>query len=87
MIEKIGKQENLPENMGIIPILKMKKVIFFRLFLFFRVKPFLLSTTSFRYHIFFLEVFFDGIGYSWSSAVHLVKKILKLSHKSAEIIF
>ena len=29
MIEKIGKQENLPENMGIIPILKMKKVIFF----------------------------------------------------------
>ena len=29
MFEKIGKQENLPENMGIIPILKMKKVIFF----------------------------------------------------------
>ena len=32
MIEKIGKQENLPENMGIIPILKMKKVIFFFIF-------------------------------------------------------
>ena len=29
MIEKIGKQESLPENMGIIPILKMKKVIIF----------------------------------------------------------
>ena len=27
MVEKIGKQENLPENMGIIPILKMKEVI------------------------------------------------------------
>ena len=32
MIEKIGKQENLPENMGIIPILKMKKGIFFSSF-------------------------------------------------------
>ena len=32
MVEKIGKQENLPENMGIIPILKMKKVIFFFVF-------------------------------------------------------
>ena len=41
MIEKIGKQENLPENMGIIPILKMKKGIFFRLLLFSHVKPFL----------------------------------------------
>ena len=29
MIEKIGKQENLPENMGIISILKMKKNFFF----------------------------------------------------------
>ena len=38
MIEKIGKQENLPENMGIIPILKMKKVIFFRLSLFSHAK-------------------------------------------------
>ena len=53
MIEKIGKQENLPENMGIIPILKMKKVIFLRPSLFFHFKPFLLSTTSFRYDIFF----------------------------------
>ena len=49
MIEKIGKQENLPEDMGIIPILKMRKVIFFRLSLFFHVEPFLLSSTSFRY--------------------------------------
>ena len=32
MIEKIGKQENLPENMGIIPILKMKKSYFFFVF-------------------------------------------------------
>ena len=29
MIEKIGKQENLPQKMGIISILKMKIVIFF----------------------------------------------------------
>ena len=27
MIEKIGKQENLPENMGIIPILKLSLVV------------------------------------------------------------
>ena len=27
IVEKVGKQENLPENMGIIPILKMKKDI------------------------------------------------------------
>ena len=53
MIEKNGKQEILPENIGIIPILKMKKFIFFRLSLFSHVKPFLLSMTSFRYHIFF----------------------------------
>ena len=85
MIEKIGKQENLPENMGIIPILKMKKVIFFRLSLFSNVKSFLLSTTCFRYHIFFPEIFFDGIGYTWSSAVHLVKNFPKLSHQSVEI--
>ena len=32
MVEKIGKQENLPENIGIIPILKMKKFIFFFVF-------------------------------------------------------
>ena len=32
MIEKIGKQENLPQKMGIISILKMKIVIFFLLF-------------------------------------------------------
>ena len=29
MIEEIGNQENLPENMGIIPLLKMKKSYFF----------------------------------------------------------
>ena len=33
MIEKIGKQENLPQKMGIISILKMKIVIFFRFFI------------------------------------------------------
>ena len=33
MIEKIGKQENLPEYMGIIPILKMKKVFFSSFFI------------------------------------------------------
>ena len=32
MIGKIGPQENLPENMGIIPILKMKKKLFFSSF-------------------------------------------------------
>ena len=77
MIEKIGKQENLPQKMGIISILKMKIVIFFRFFIFLHVKTFLFSTPCFRYPIFFL-IFFDGIGYSWSSAVHLVKKISKL---------
>ena len=29
MIEKIGKQENLPQKMGIISILKMKMLFFF----------------------------------------------------------
>ena len=87
MIEKIGKQVNLPENMGIIPILKMKKVIFFRLSLFSHAKPFLLSTTSCRYHIFspkFSLTESDTVGpqlFTYS------KKFLKLSHQSAEIIF
>ena len=87
MIEKIGKQENLPQKMGIISILKMKIVIFFRFFIFLHVKTFLFSTPCFRYPIFFLNFFFDGIGYSWSSAVHLVKNFLKLSHQQFKNIF
>ena len=85
MFEKIGKQENLPENMGIIQILKMKKLFFFRLSLFFHVKSFLLSTTGFRYHIFFPKFSLtesDTVGpqlFTWS------KKFSKLSHQSAEI--
>ena len=72
MIEKIGKQENLPQKMGIISILKMKNVIFFRLFIFFHVKPFLLSTPIFRYPIFFPNYFLtksDTVGpqlFTWS---------------------
>ena len=57
MVEKIGKQENLPQKMAIISILKMKNVIFFRLLTLFHVKPFLLSTPSFRYPIFFPKFF------------------------------
>ena len=87
MIEKIEKKETLPENMGIIPILKMKKVIFFRLSLFFHVKPFLLSTISFRYHIFFPKFSLaesDTVGpqlFTWS------KIFSKLSHQRTEIVF
>ena len=52
---------------------KKWKKFFFSIFIFFHVKPCLLSTLSFWYHISFLEIFFGGIGYSWSSAVHLAK--------------
>ena len=72
MIEKIGKQENLPQKMGIISILKMKIVIFFRFFIFLHVKTFLFSTPCFRYPIFFLNFFLtesDTVGpqlFTWS---------------------
>ena len=72
MIEKIGKQENLPQKMGIISILKMKILIFFRFFIFLHVKTFLFSTPCFRYPIFFLNFFVtesDTVGpqlFTWS---------------------
>ena len=86
MIEKNRIQENLPENMSIIPILKIKKLIFLRLSLFSHVKPFLLSTTSFRYHIFFPKFSLtesDTVGpqlFTWT-------KKSRRSHQSAEIFF
>ena len=83
MVEKIGKQENLPENIGIIPILKMKKFIFFRLSLFSHVKPFLLSMTSFRYHIFFPKFSLTDSGTVGPQLFTLPKKISKLPHQSA----
>ena len=86
MIEKIGKQENLPENMGIIPILKMKKVFFVFLYSFtlnrFYCRRLVFDTIYFSRNFSLTES--DTVGpqlFTWS------KKISKLSHQSAEIIF
>ena len=84
MIEKIGRQENLPENMRIIPILKMKKFIFFVFLYSFTLNFFCrrqVSDTIYSFPKFSLTES-DTVGpqlLTWS------KKILKLSHQSAEI--